>query len=197
MIRVLRNRHTWPPFLAFFFAYAAMGNQMLWIVPYLRDVYGLGTTRAALYASASALAMLVSGPLTGYLSDRVVRRRKPPYIALTAASLVIWIAFVATLGALPLAGVFALLFAMGLAGGAFVLTWPLGREVNPPSLSGIAVAVANLGGFLGRRAHAGPAGRGARRAAGLAPWRTARASIPSPRTRRRSRCARDSCSPRC
>ena len=76
MILVLGNRHTWPPFLAFFFAYAAMGNQMLWIVPYLRDVYGLGTTQAALYASAPALAMLVSGPLTGYLSDRVVRRRK-------------------------------------------------------------------------------------------------------------------------
>jgi len=157
-IRVLRNRHTWPPFLGFFFAYAAMGNQMLWIVPYLRDVYGLPTTRAALYASASALAMLVSGPLTGYLSDRVVRRRKPPYVALTAASLAIWIAFVATLGALPLPGVFALLFAMGLAGGAFVLTWPLGREVNPPALSGIAVAVVNLGGFLGAALTQGPLG---------------------------------------
>ena len=158
MILVLGNRHTWPPFLAFFFAYAAMGNQMLWIVPYLRDVYGLSTTQAALYASAPSLAMLVSGPLTGYLSDRVVRRRKLPYTVLTAVSLVIWIAFVATLGTLPLGGVFALLFAMGLAGGAFVLTWPLGREVNPPSLSGIAVAVVNLGGFLGAALTQGPLG---------------------------------------
>ena len=158
MIVVLGNRHTWPPFLAFFFAYAAMGNQMLWIVPYLRDVYGLSTTRAALYASAPALAMLASGPLTGYLSDRVVRRRKLPYTVLSAVTLVIWIAFVATLGTLPLGGVFALLFAMGLAGGAFVLTWPLGREVNPPSLSGIAVAVVNLGGFLGAALTQGPLG---------------------------------------
>lgn len=158
MLRVLANRHTWPPFLGFFFSYAALGNQMLWIVPYLRDVYGLDTTHAALYATAPSLAMLLSGPLTGYLSDRVVRLRKLPYMVLTAASLAIWIAFVATLGSLPLAGVFALLFAMGLAGGAFVLTWPLGREVNPPALSGIAVAVVNLGGFLGAALTQGPLG---------------------------------------
>jgi nitrate/nitrite transporter NarK len=42
-----------------------------------------------------------------------------------------------------------LLFGMGAVGGAFVLTWPLGREVNPPHLAGTAVAVANMGGFLG------------------------------------------------
>src|SRR5262249_11888709 len=52
----------------------------------------------------------------------------------------------------------ALFFAMGLVGGAFVLTWPLGREVNPPHLAGIAVAVVNLGGFLGAALSQGPFG---------------------------------------
>ncbi|HEX5817206.1 MAG TPA: MFS transporter, partial [Methylomirabilota bacterium] len=37
MRRVLANRHTWPPFLAFFCLYAAVGNLFLWVVPYLRD----------------------------------------------------------------------------------------------------------------------------------------------------------------
>ena len=68
--------------------------------------------------------------------------------------------FVLTLGRLPLGGLYALLFAMGLVGAAFVLTWPLGREVNPPELAGVAVAAVNLGGFVGRRADAGAA-RGA------------------------------------
>jgi MFS family permease len=135
-----------------------MGNVMLWAVPYLRDVYGLSTTRAALYATASSVALLVSGPLTGFLSDRVVRRRKLPYTLLTACSFALWLVFVVTLGALPLAGLYALLFAMGLAGGSFVLTWPLGREVNPPPLAGIAVAVVNLGGFLGAALTQGPLG---------------------------------------
>src|SRR5262245_14617810 len=155
---VLANPHTWPPFLAFFFVYAAMGNLMLWIVPCLRDLYDLETPRAALYAMATSLALLVAAPLTGVVSDRVLRRRKLPYTVLAGAQCVLWIVLVATLGALPLGGVLVLLFCMGAAGSAFVLTWPIAREVNPPPLAGVAVAVANLGGFLGAALTQGPLG---------------------------------------
>jgi MFS family permease len=146
---VLANRHTWPPFLAFFFLMGGSSNLWLWIVPCLRDLYGLSTPAAAWYATASSLALLVAGPLTGFVSDRVVRRRKLPYTVLNAGLLAGWIVLVATLGSLPLGGLYGLLFAMGLVGGSFVLTWPIGREVNPPHLAGIAVAVVNTGGFLG------------------------------------------------
>jgi MFS family permease len=158
MVPVLTNRHTWPPFLAFFCFYAAVGNLMLWAVPYLRDLYGLSTTQAAFYAMATSLALLFSGPLTGFVSDRVVRRRKLPYTVLTGSSFLLWLAFVVTLGRLPLWGVYGLFFAMGVVGSGFVLTWPLGREVNPPHLAGIAVAVVNLGGFLGAALTQGPLG---------------------------------------
>src|SRR5262245_11882039 len=157
-IRVLSNPQPWPPFLAFFLLYAAMGNLMLWAVPFLRDVYGLGVTHAPLYATAISLALIVSSPLTGYVSDRVLRRRKLPYTLLTAVSFALWALFVATLGALPLWAVYAVFFALGLAAGSFVLTWPIGREVNPPALGGIAVAVVNLGGFLGAALTQGPLG---------------------------------------
>ncbi|HEV8672734.1 MAG TPA: hypothetical protein VGX21_01700 [Methylomirabilota bacterium] len=63
--------------------------------------------------------------------------------------LVLWIVLVATLGRLPLAGLYLLFLGMGAAGTAYVLTWPIGREVNPPHLAGIAVGVVNLGGLLG------------------------------------------------
>lgn len=157
-LHVLGNVHTWPPFLAFFCLYSATSNLMLWSVPYLRDVYALSTSEAALYATATSVALLVAGPLTGFLSDRVVRRRKLPYTALTGALFLLWVAFVASLGALPLAGVYLLFFAMGAASAAFVLTWPIGREVNPPHLAGVAVAVVNLGGFLGAALTQAPLG---------------------------------------
>lgn len=157
-LRVLRNRHTWPPFLGFFCLYGAAGNLFLWIVPCLRDVYGLSGQRAALYATAPSLALLFSAPLTGWLSDRVWRRRKAPYTALAAASFVLWAVLAGTLGTLPLAAVYVLLFAMGVVGAAFVLTWPIGREVNPPQLAGSAVAVVNFGGFLGAALTQGPIG---------------------------------------
>jgi len=149
MLEVLRNRHTWPPFLAFFFFYAAMSNLMLWSIPFLHDTYALPTTKAAVYASAVSLALLVSAPLTGYLSDRILRRRKLPYTVLSCCLFALWSVLALTAGTLPLWSVAALLFGMGAVGGAFVLTWPLGREVNPPHLAGTAVAVANMGGFLG------------------------------------------------
>ncbi len=158
MIGVVRNVHTWPPFAAFFFTYAAMGNLMLWIIPYMRDVYGVTTTRAALYATATSLALLVAGPLTGYLSDRVWERRKLPYLVLTLLYLGGWLAFVLTLGRLPLGALYALLFGMGAVGGAFVLVWPIGREVNRPELAGVAVAVVNLGGFFGAALTQAPLG---------------------------------------
>lgn len=158
MGRVVANRHTWPPFLGFFFLYAAAGNHTLWLVPYLRDVHGLPVTRAAVYAMAPALALLVSGPLTGVLSDRVVHRRKLPYTILAGGSFVLWGVFVATLGSLSLGALFALLFGMGAFAAAFVLTWPIGREVNPPDLAGVSVAVVNLGGFLGAALTQGPLG---------------------------------------
>jgi sugar phosphate permease len=157
-LAVLRNPHTWPPFLSFFFLYAAMGNLMLWAVPFLRDVYGLGMTQAAFYATATPLALLASGPLTGWISDSVLGRRKPPFVGLSAAQLVLWAVFAATTGSLALGGVLALFFAMGLVGSAFVLTWPIGREVNPPHLAGSAVAVVNLGGFIGAALTQGPIG---------------------------------------
>jgi MFS family permease len=157
-LQVLRNPHTWPPFLCFFVLYAAMGNFFLWSVPFLRDVYNLATTEAALYASLPSLALLVSAPLTGYMSDRVLHRRKRPYIILVTGQFLVWLAFLLTLGTLPLSGVCALFVLFGVTGGAFVLTWPLGAEVNPPELAGSAVAVTNLGGFVGAALTQGPVG---------------------------------------
>ena len=93
--RVLGNRDTWPPFVAFFFLYSATNNLFFWVVPCLRDVYGLDMAEAALYATAPSVALLVAGPLTGFLSDRVLRRRRLPYAVLTAAQFAIWVVFVA------------------------------------------------------------------------------------------------------
>ena len=156
--RVLRNPHTWPPFLAFFCFYSVAGNQMLWMVPYLRDVYGLALRPAAFYATATSLALLVAAPVIGFASDRLLCRRKAPLLALAITQGALWLVFVTTLGRLPLPLFYVLLFGMGLAGAAFVLVWPIGREVNPPHLDGVAVAVVNLGGFLGAAVTQGPIG---------------------------------------
>lgn len=131
---------------------------LLWAAPFLRDVYGLSTTAAAAYASAPSLALLGAGPLTEWVSDRIGHRRRTPYTMLTSGLVGLWVVLVLTLGSLPLWGAFALFFTMGIFGAAFALTWPIGREVNPPHLAGVAVAVVNLGGFLGAAPTQAPLG---------------------------------------
>jgi sugar phosphate permease len=158
MGRVLANVHTWPVFLSFFCLYSAMGNLFLWTVPFLRDIYGLTRGRAASVAATTSLALLVSAPLTGFVSDSIVRRRKAPYVALCLALLGVWAIFLATIGVASLPVVATLLGALGLFGGAFVLTWAIGREVNAPDVGGLAVAVVNLGGFLGAALTQAPLG---------------------------------------
>jgi hypothetical protein len=71
---------------------------------------------------------------------------------------VTWLVFVLTLGTLRLGGVSVLLFLMGAFGACFVLIWPIGRDVNPPRLAGVAIAVVNFGGFLGAAVTQGPLG---------------------------------------
>jgi len=158
MGRVLGNIHTWPVFLGFFCFYSALGNLFLWAVPFLRDVYGVTMPQAATIAATTSLALLASAPLTGFVSDSVVRRRKAPYVALSVGLLAVWLAFVGSLGAAPLWVVAALFFGVGLFAGGFVLTWPIGREVNAPELGGLAVTVVNLGGFLGAALTQAPLG---------------------------------------
>jgi MFS family permease len=77
---------------------------------------------------------------------------------LATGQFLVWLVFLLTLGTLPLAGVGLLFLFLGVMGGAFVLTWPLGAEVNPPGLAGSAVAVTNLGGFVGAALTQGPVG---------------------------------------
>jgi MFS family permease len=79
-------------------------------------------------------------------------------VALAGAQLALWAVFATTAGTVALGSVAVLFFAMGLVGSAFVLTWPIGREVNPPALAGSAVAVVNLGGFVGAALTQGPIG---------------------------------------
>lgn len=147
LLRVLKNRATWPAagvnagLSGSFFAFGG-----LWAMPFLTQ--GLGMTREmasahlSLYFAGFAVGCLVIGTL----SDRL-RRRRPVVIVSSHLLALIWPVWLAGLALPPLATY--LLFAlMGLATASFTLSWACAKEVNPPALSGMSTAVANMGGFL-------------------------------------------------
>lgn len=121
----------------------------LWGIPYLMHVYDLSKTQASSYVLAMTLGVMAGSPLMGYLADKL-GRRKPILLAGSALYTLSWLGIlVIDKGQLALPLLYALLFAAGLSGVSFILTFATAKEANRPSLSGIATSVVNTGGFFG------------------------------------------------
>ncbi|MCW3491199.1 MFS transporter [Dethiobacter alkaliphilus] len=150
MTMVIRNWRTWPLFLVAFGLYGTLITfQGMWGVPYLMQVYGMGRTASANLMLLVGAGMAVGSPLIGFFSDRLARR-KAPYIFLAALGTLCWALLVFwNQGRPPVAALYPICFLFGVAGGGMTLTFTLGKEVNPPEFAGTAVAVVNIGGFLG------------------------------------------------
>lgn len=119
----------------------------LWGVPYLSTHYGLSTSEAATYTSALLLAWAVGGPGFGALSDRL-HRRKAPYLAGVVTVLAGWLLVILVPG-LPPGVLLAALIAIGLASGAMILSFPLGKESVPPHLAATVAGLINMGVMIG------------------------------------------------
>jgi MFS family permease len=114
----------------------------LWGVPYLMVRYGLARPAAAALASSLLVGWAIGGPLSGWLSDRI-HRRKLPILVGTAASLLTWTAFFYLPG-LTIVHLYALLITNGIASGAGIINVALAREQNPAAVSGTVQAVINV-----------------------------------------------------
>jgi MFS family permease len=145
---VARNSASWPGFFVnmgvggTFLAFAG-----LWAVPYLTQVHGLSRATATLHTTVMLLAFALSSLAIGKASDRMGRRR-PLMIGGAAGYAACWAPWVAGLRP-PVAASLAAFAAMGVFASGFTLSWASAKEVNPPALSGTAMALVNTGVFLG------------------------------------------------
>jgi len=145
---VVRNPATWPGFfvnLGAAGAYLAFAG--LWAVPYLVEAHGMTLAEATWHTTTMLVAFALSSLVTGWLSDRL-GRRKPLMLGLGLVHVLCWAPWVAA-AALPRAATLALFALMGASATGFTLSWAAVKEVNPPALSGTAMAVVNTGVFLG------------------------------------------------
>ena len=119
----------------------------LWGVPFLVTQYGFSTREAAVTASAMLVAWALGSVVFGPLSERL-GRRKPLMAASLAATLALW-SIVTFVPGLPRPLLVALLVAVSLAGGGFILVFAVAKESVPPRVAGTASGVANMGVMLG------------------------------------------------
>ncbi|MDK2925063.1 MAG: hypothetical protein PWQ41_837 [Bacillota bacterium] len=146
---VTRSSYTLPLFVG---AFGLNGSLMvlsaMWGIPYLMQVYGLNRAQASLYTLGTALGIMLAGPLSGLISDRL-RRRRGPLLAFTALTLFAWVVLVAWPGRLPLPLLRFLFFFLGLGSGGYLLIMCLAKEVSPHAIAGVATGTINTGSCLG------------------------------------------------
>jgi len=128
------------------FVAAAMSGPMLtigglWGTPYLMTAFELTRPQAAFYVSLMLFGWAIGAPLSGWLSDRIKRRKFfliGPSLAISAClSLIIWAP------QLSLMPTVAALFLTGLFGGSMSATFALAREVSSREITGSVTGIVN------------------------------------------------------
>ena len=115
----------------------------LWGVAYLMARFGLDRTTAAAATSLVLVGWALGSVVGGWLSDRI-RRRKLPMMVCTLIALAAWPVILFVPGLAP-SIVFALLFIIGLAGGAVIIGFAVGNEITPSEAGGVVAGVLNTG----------------------------------------------------
>jgi len=113
----------------------------LWGTPYLMSAYKLARPEAAFYVSLMLLGWAVGAPFSGWLSDRI-RRRK---ILLSGFSglLVACITLLVFAPELPLWLTVGAMVLSGFSGAAMAITFALAREVTKPEINGSVTGIVN------------------------------------------------------
>jgi len=146
----LRDRQVWLISWSAFIRYGILAAvQGLWAGPYLMDVMGYSPVTAGNLLFLLTLGVVIGNPVSGFLSDRVFRKRKGiMVIALAGLSFTLTgLAFV-PVGA-PLWLVAVLFSAFGILAGTGSLPYAHLKELTPPERSATALTVLNFFAIVG------------------------------------------------
>jgi MFS family permease len=119
----------------------------LWGVPYLATHYRMSTADASLLTSALMVAWAVGGPVFGWMSDRL-GRRKQLYIIGCSLCLAGWM-ILFFLPGMPVYALVAVLVATGFCSGCMVVSFAFVKESVPLRLAGTVSGVINMGVMAG------------------------------------------------
>lgn len=146
LLEEVRSPRIWPP--AFVFG-GVNGGFLVFTgtfgVSYITNVYKLSNTYAANMISIVLLISGISCLLVGGISDKI-KSRKIPMIFLAATTAAAWSILV--LLKPPLFVLFILISLIGVTSSMGVVCWSVGKEVSNPRLSGMAMSIVNVFGFI-------------------------------------------------
>lgn len=118
--------------------------------PYLQDVYGLSKDVASSIVMCFTLGMIIGCPVSGWLSDKIVRSRKKVLLLGIILHTLVYIPlafFTASIGTPTLLYLLFTLF--GFTGGFFVVCFACVKETTEPRYAATAVGGLNMGIAVG------------------------------------------------
>ena len=138
----LSNPQTW---LAATFGVGMTGSMLafggLWGVPFFMEARGLGKPEAAALASVMFFGWGAGAPLSGWLSDKLGKRR--PFMLLGGFLATAGIALIILFPAMPLPFLYVVLALQGAGSSTMVLSFAVAREHNPPWANSATLGIIN------------------------------------------------------
>lgn len=126
-----------------------MGVGSLWAGPYLQNVYGLTKQVAGNIIMMFPLGMVFGCPLSGYLSDKILKSRKKVLLWGCVLHTLSFIPLVFFTAQMSISALYILFFWYGISGGAFVSCFACAKETCEPRFAGTAVGALNIFIFVG------------------------------------------------
>lgn len=136
-------------FLLFSYYGTLMGMGSLWAGPYLQNVYGLSKQLAGNIIMMFPLGMVFGCPLSGYLSDHILKSRKKVLLWGSLFHAASYLPLIFFIDKMSLPVLYVLFFWYGLTGGAFVPCFACVKETCEPRFAGTAIGSINMFLFIG------------------------------------------------
>jgi len=149
--RVVTRAAFWPIAVWFFFEMAVFFSfGGLWGGPYLIHVYGLTRAQASQILSMLAIGMIIGSPLLSYISNNILKARKPMLVVSSAIVLGLTALLAFRTAELGTTSLYLLCLALGIFGSAIVVIgFTTNKELFPVQMAGTATGLVNLFPFAG------------------------------------------------
>lgn len=147
IVCVLKTKQCWINGLCVGFLYAPTAAfAELWGAPYMHRIYQIPLPLAATAISAIFIGFAISSPFSGWLSDKI-KRRKPIMVASALLSLC-FLSITLYAPHLSIMMIFILLFLYGMSNVGVSTAYAIASEIVPKDMSGTSMSFANMASVI-------------------------------------------------
>tara|TARA_R110000868_G_scaffold410505_1_gene698743 strand:+ start:31294 stop:32580 length:1287 start_codon:yes stop_codon:yes gene_type:complete len=144
---VISNPRTWVNafYIGLLYAPTAAFAE-LWGPRFLHEVYGLDKIHAGFAVSLIYIGWIFGGPISGFISDKIGRRK--PVMLFSAFAGMVLLGIVLYVPGIPLGLLEVLLFLYGLTNFGVAISYAYASEINPRRIAGTSMAFANMSSVI-------------------------------------------------